>query len=183
MTKAFTFPITLVAICLVIGLALLLQKRLTAWLLASAMASLALLAGALTRALPAVEAESSARPVARALLAERREGEALVSGKFLVRGIIYYTRLPVTIFASKAHPFWADHPLPIIVGAKGMRVFASERPTVLCALRKSDWASLEKEPPFAARDSFADLGEIIIVRAVRPETKPESAKVEAPKAP
>jgi 4-amino-4-deoxy-L-arabinose transferase-like glycosyltransferase len=177
-TKAFTFPITLVAICLVVGLVLLLQKKLAAWLLASAVASLALLAGALTKALPAVEAESSARPIARALLAERREGEALVSGKFLVRGIIYYTRSPVTVFASKAHPFWADHPLPIIVGAKGVRIFASEHPSALCALRKSDWASLEKEPAFAARDSFAELGENIIVRALRPATKPEGVKAQ-----
>ena len=116
--RAFTFPILLVAVCPAVALVFLLQKRLASWLLASAVASLALLAGALTKAVSAVEAESSARPVARALLAERRAGEPLVSGKFLVRGIIYYTRSPVTVFASKPHPFWADHPLPIVVGAR-----------------------------------------------------------------
>ncbi|MEP6671113.1 MAG: glycosyltransferase family 39 protein [Chthoniobacter sp.] len=169
--KPFTFPIALVAICLAVALVLLLQKRLVPWLLASSLASLALLAGALTKALPAVEAESSARPVARALLADRREGEPLVSGKFLVRGIIYYTRSPVTILASKPHPFWADHPLPIIVRAKGLNAFVAQYPSVLCALRKGDWASVDDEKIFATRDSFAELGENIVVRAVNPDVK------------
>ena len=173
--KAFTFPIILVAGCLVVAVVFLLQKRHAAWLLASAVASLALLAGALTKALPAVEAESSARPVARALRAERREGEPLVSGKFLVRGIIYYTRSPVTVFASKSHPFWADHPLPIVVGAKGLRAFAAQYPTVLCALRKSDWSSVADDPVFVTRDSFAELGENIVVRTVRSEVVAEAA--------
>jgi 4-amino-4-deoxy-L-arabinose transferase-like glycosyltransferase len=171
--KAFTFPIILVAICLAVALVFLLQKRLASWLLASAVASLALLGGALTKALPAVEAESSARPLAQALLAERRDGEPLVSGKFLVRGIIYYTRSPVTVFASKPHPFWADHPLPIIVGAKGLRAFASPYPSALFGLRKSDWSSVNDEPAFATRDSFAELGENVVVRAIRPVAKKE----------
>jgi 4-amino-4-deoxy-L-arabinose transferase-like glycosyltransferase len=169
--KAFTFPIILVAVCLVVALVFLLQKRLASWLLASAVASLALLAGALTKALPAVEAESSAKPVALALLKERRADEPLVSGKFLVRGIIYYTRLPVTVWSKNPRPFWADHPLPIIVGAKGMRIFAGQYPSVLCGLRKSDWSSVDDEQAFAARDSFAELGENVVVRAVKPEAK------------
>jgi len=177
--KAFTFPIALVAICLVVGLVFLLQKRLVVWLLTSAAASLALLAGALTKALPAVEAESSARPVALALLRERRADEPLVSGKFLVRGIIYYvtakdnTRQPVTILASKAHPFWADHPLPIIVGSKGLRTFAAQHPSFLCGLRKSDWRSVADEKVFARRDAFSEEGENVIVRGQQPVIKSE----------
>ena len=177
--KAFTVPVVLVAVCLLISLVFLLQKRLGTWLLTSAVASIALLAGALTQALPAVEAESSARPVALALLGERRDGEPLVSGKFLVRGIIYYTQLPVTVFASKPHPFWADHPLPIIVGPKGLRAFASQYASFLCGLRKSDWKSIDGEKVFAGRDGFAELGENVVVRAVNAEAKPE-AKAEAP---
>ena len=172
--KAFTFPIALVAVCLAVALVFLLQKRLASWLLASAVASLALLGGALTKALPAVEADSSARPVAQALLKERRADEPLVSGKFLVRGIIYYTRLPVTVWASKRHPFWADHPLPIIVGTKGMRAFADQYPSVLCSFRKSDWSSVDEEKAFAGREAFTEMGENIIVRAVKPEARPEA---------
>jgi 4-amino-4-deoxy-L-arabinose transferase-like glycosyltransferase len=168
--KVFTFPILLVAVCLAVGLVFLLQKRLASWLLTSAVASLALLAGALTKALPAVEAESSARPIAQALLKERRNDEPLVSGKFLVRGIIYYTRLPVTVYATKPHPFWAEHPLPIIVGAKGLRAFTSQYPSVLFGLRKSDWSSVTGEPFFAGRDAFEELGENVVVRAIRPES-------------
>jgi len=174
--KAFTFPIALVTICLAVGLIFLLQKRLASWVLASAVASLALLAGALTKALPAVEAESSARPVARALLLEHRPDEPVVSGKFLVRGIIYYTRLPVSVLANNPHPFWADHPIPIIVGKKGLRAFAAQYPSALFALRKSDWSSVAEEPIFAARDSFAQLGEDIVVRSTQPEAKPAKSQ-------
>ncbi len=174
--KVFTFPIILVAICLAVALVFLLQKRLATWLLASATASLALLAGALTQALPAVEAESSAKPVAMALLKEQRADEPLVSGKFLVRGIIYYTRQPVTVWANKAHPFWADHPLPIIVGQKGMRKFADQYPSVLCGLRKSDWSSVDEIDAFADREAFEQLGENVVVRAVKPPEKPKSAQ-------
>jgi 4-amino-4-deoxy-L-arabinose transferase-like glycosyltransferase len=169
--KAFTFPIVLVAICLAVALVFLLQKRLASWLIASATASLALLAGALTQAWPAVEAESSAKPVATALLKERRADEPLVSGKFLVRGIIYYTRLPITVLAKSEHPFWADHPLPIIAGAKRFRAFAAQYPSVLCGLRKSDWSIVDDEKAFAGREAYSELGENIIVRAVKPSDK------------
>ncbi|HEY3898313.1 MAG TPA: glycosyltransferase family 39 protein [Chthoniobacter sp.] len=175
--KAFTVPIVLVAICLAVGLVFLLKKRLGVWLLTSAAASVALLAGALTLALPAVEAESSARPVARALLAERRGDEPLVSGKFLVRGIIYYTRLPVKVLAKEAQPFWAAHPLTIIVGAKGLRAFATQNPTFLCGLRKSDWRWVDGEKCFVDRDGFATLGENVIVRGVNPNAKAETPTV------
>lgn len=169
--KPFTFPIVLVAICLVIALVLLVQKRLASWLLASAVASLALFAGALTKALPAVEAESSAKPLALALLKERRADEPIVSGKFLVRGIIFYTRLPITVLAKQEHPFWADHPLPIIVGPKGFRAFTAQYPSVLCGIRKSDWSIIDDEKSTADREAFAVIGENIMIRAVKPPDK------------
>lgn len=175
--KAFTFPIALVAICLFVALVLLLQKRMVAWLLASATASLGLLAGALTQALPAVEAESSAKPLAMALLKERRADEPIVSGKFLVRGIIFYTHLPVTVLANKPRPFWADHPLPIIVGPKGFRAFAAQYPSVLCGIRKSDWPIIDDEKSVVGQPSTA-IGENIMVRAVKPPEK-QAAKAES----
>jgi 4-amino-4-deoxy-L-arabinose transferase-like glycosyltransferase len=177
--RSFTFPVSLVAVCLAVSLIFLLRKQLAPWLLTSASASLALLVGALTVALPAVEAESSARPVAAALLKERQPDEPLLSGKFLVRGLIYYTRLPVSVLANKPQPFWAEHPLPVIVGRKGLRAFADQHPTVLCALRKSDWAWLDDEEVFAGREAFAALGENIIVRA-RDPVPGEPAKKPAP---
>jgi 4-amino-4-deoxy-L-arabinose transferase-like glycosyltransferase len=176
--KAFTFPIALVAVCLAVALVLLLLQRLGAWLLASALGSLALLAGALTQALPAVEAESSAKPIALALMKERRGDEPVLSGKFLVRGIIFYLQSKnVTVWASKPNPFWAPHPtLRVIVGGKELRAFTAEHPSVICGLRKSDWSSLSDEKAFAQRDSFEEVGENVVVRAVRPPEKPESAQ-------
>jgi 4-amino-4-deoxy-L-arabinose transferase-like glycosyltransferase len=167
----FTLPIILVTICLSVGVVFLLRKQLATWLLTSAVASLALLAGALTQALPAVEAESSARPIALAMKAAQRPDEPLISGKFLVRGIIYYTRQPVSVLASNLHPFWADHPLPIIVGKKGLRTFTAEHPTALLGLRKSDWTSIADEPCFATKDSFTQLGQDVLIRAIRPDAQ------------
>ncbi len=168
--KPFTFPIILVAICLVVALACLILKRLNSWLLASAVASLALFAGALTKALPAVEAESSAKPLAMALLKERRADEPIVSGKFLVRGIIFYTKLPVSVLANKPRPFWADHPLPIIVKSKEFREFVARYPSVLCGIRKSDWPIIDDEKSVAGRTPEV-IGENMMIRAIRPEAK------------
>jgi 4-amino-4-deoxy-L-arabinose transferase-like glycosyltransferase len=49
--RSFTFPVSLVAVCLAVSLIFLLRKQLAPWLLTSASASLALLVGALTVAL------------------------------------------------------------------------------------------------------------------------------------
>jgi hypothetical protein len=130
---------------------------------------MALLAGALTLARPAVEAESSSRPVAQALMRLRQDDEPLVSGKFLVRGIIYYTRGPVSIIAKNAQPFWAAHPLPIIVWKEGLKEFMASHPTALCALRKSEWESLKDEDAFKGRGALDIIGENVVVRARAPK--------------
>ena len=183
MLRPFQVPIGMVFICLVGSIVFLMLKKHAVWLLASSTASLALLVGALTVALPAVEAESSARPVAQALLEKRRGNEPLLTGKFLARGIIYYTNTDITapnsglhVLAKKEQPFWAAHPLPVVVWKKGLREFLKEHPSALCALRKSDWRSFAEEDAFAAQEEFLELGENVVVRAVRPVRPPEPAK-------
>jgi len=172
--RPFEVPVLMVFACLAVSLVFLVRKNLTTWLLASSTASLALLVGALTVALPAVEAESSARPVAQMLMRERRGDEPLLTGKFLARGIIYYTNTDVRaaeptvrVLAKKAQPFWAPHPIPVVVWKKGLREFLKEHPSALCALRKGDWRGFEKEEAFTARDAFAEFGENVVVRALR----------------
>lgn len=183
MLRPFQVPIGMVFVCLAGSVVFLMLKRHAVWLLASSTASLALLVGALTAALPAVEAESSARPVARQLLEKRRGEEPLLTGKFLARGIIYYTNTDITapnpglrVLAKKPQPFWAAHPLPVVVWNKGLREFLKEHPAALCALRKSDWRAFADKEAFAAREDFLELGENIVVRAVRPPPAPAPAK-------
>ena len=179
--RPFEVPVVMVFACLAVSLIFLLRKNLRAWLLASSTASLALLVGALTVALPAVEAESSARPVAQALMRARHGDEPLLTGPFLARGIIYYTHTDITapnpgvrVLAKKEKPFWADHPIPVVVWKKGLREFLEEHPSALCALRKSDWRSFADEDCFVAREDFSEIGENVIVRALR--KKPAAAE-------
>ena len=178
--RPFDVPVLLVFAGLAVSLVFLLRKNLPAWLLASSTASLGLLVGALTVALPAVEAESSAKPVAQVLLRERRGDEPMLTGKFLARGIIFYTHSDVRaenptvrVLASKSQPFWAAHPIPVIVWKKnGLQKFLEKNPTALCALRRGEWETLDENEAFADRDSFQKLGENVIVRAQRAPAEP-----------
>ena len=178
--RPFDVPVLLVFAGLAVSLVFLLRKNLAAWLLASSTASLGLLIGALTAALPAVEAESSARPVARVLMQARRGDEPMLTGKFLARGIIFYTRTDVRaaqpavrVLAKQEQPFWAAHPIPVIVWKKdGLKNFLEKNPTALCALRRGEWETLDENEAFAARDGFTQLGENVIVRALRAPAEP-----------
>ena len=181
----FAVPVVLVFAGLAVSLFFLLRKNLAPWVLASSTASLGLLVGALTVALPAVEAASSARPVARVLMATRHGDEPMLSGKFLVRGIIYYTHSDVRaaqpsvrVLAKTEQPFWAAHPIPVIVWKKGLRDFLREHPTALCALRKGEWEAFDDEAAFTARDDFAQFGENVVIRALAPP--PAAAPAPAP---
>jgi hypothetical protein len=99
-------------------------------------------------------------------MALRQANEPLLSGKFLVRGIIYYTQQPVTVLSNKAQPFWAAHPLPVVVWhGNGVEKFLESHPTALCAMRESEWQTLAKNPAFAARDGLVESGPNVIVRA------------------
>ena len=177
--RPFDVPVLMVFACLAVSLVFLLRKNHRTWLLASSTAGLALLVGALTVARPAVEAESSARPVAQALLRERQGDEPMLAGKFLARGIIFYTHTDVRaaepavrVLAKTPQPFWAAHPLPVVAWEKkGLRDFLKTHPTALCALRRGEWQGLQKDPAFAARDDLAEFGENVIVRALRSEPK------------
>jgi 4-amino-4-deoxy-L-arabinose transferase-like glycosyltransferase len=165
--RPFGAPVIFLSTLLAFSLVFLFRQQFRVWLLLSAAASMALLAGALTLARPAVEAESSARPVALELKRLRQDDEPLVSGKFLVRGIIYYADSPVTVIAKTAQPFWAAHPLPIILWKDGLKEFMASHPTALCTLRKSEWDALKDEDAFKSREAFETIGENVIVRARR----------------
>ncbi len=168
--RPFAIPALLMAVCLLLGLVFLVRGQWGRWLASSAFASMALIVGALTFSRDGVEADSSARPVAQEMLRQQQNGEPLLSGKFLVRGIIYYTRQPVTVFASKPQPFWAAHPLPVVVWRKnGLANYLTSHPTALCAVRESDWGVISKDPSFAKRDGWAQSGSNIVVRAHAPE--------------
>ena len=175
--RPFEAPALFLSALLAIGVFFLLTGRLRSWLLANAASSIGLLAGALTIATPAVQAESSARPVAEALLRMRHDDEPILCGKFLVRGIIYYTHAPVTVLAKNAQPFWAAHPLPVVVWGKAqkeIKEFMAAHPTALCTVRKSEWKTLADLGAFPKAEDFQEIGENVVFRA-RAEGSPKPA--------
>jgi 4-amino-4-deoxy-L-arabinose transferase-like glycosyltransferase len=172
--QPFEVSALLTAACLAAAALFLWRRKWQSWVLASALSSLVLICSALTFSREHVEADSSARPVAARLLQLRQNGEPLLSGKFLVRGLIYYTRLPVTILASKAQPFWAAHPLPVVVWkGEGLEQFLAAHPTALCAIRVPEWQTLSKNPAFADQDALEDSGPNVLVRAHAPASTAE----------
>lgn len=164
--KPFATPALLVGACLAIAFVLLWRGQLRAWIAASALAILLLLGCALTLNTASVENLSSAKPLTQEMLAMRKNNEPLLSSSFLVRGIRYYTHEPVIVLAGKAQPFWAAHPLPVVMWKNdNLEDFLDKNKTALCAIRKSEWAILVKHRAFKARDGFLQLGDNILVRA------------------
>ena len=138
--KPFAVPSALFAVCLGAGAIFLWRGKMIAWLAANAVATAALVIGALTFSAEHVEASSSSRPVAKAMMAQRRKNEPLLAGTFLVRGVHFYTHLPVSVIAMKENPFnWTQHALPVVVAEDGLRKFLNMNPTALCAMRRGDW--------------------------------------------
>ncbi len=164
--KPFTTPALLVAACLGVALILLWRGQFRAWIYATTVTTLVLLGSALTMDTKEVEALSSSKPLARQMLAMRKGNEPLLGSKFLVRGMRYYTHEPLMVLAGKPQPFWASHPLPVVVWKNDkFDDFLRVNKTALCAIRKSEWAFLSNHKVFEARDSFIQLGDNILVRA------------------
>ena len=138
--RPFAVPAALLSLCLGAGMIFLWRGRMAAWVAANAAGTAALVIGALTFSAEHVEASSSSRPLAKAMMQRRRGNEPLLAGTFLVRGIHFYTHLPVKVLATKENPFnWTQHALPVVVLADGLRNFLRENPTALCALRRGEW--------------------------------------------
>ncbi len=165
LASPFKTPALLVAAILGIAAALLFRRDLRAWVAVSATASAMLMVSALTLAREPVEAESSALPVVKALRANQQPGEPILSSKFLIRGLIYYMREDITVLAGKEHPFWADHPLKVLVwNGDGLKRYFEKTPSALCALRKGDWSVLQGKPTFKNAEVLQEFGQNLIVR-------------------
>ena len=165
----FKIAAWLVAATLAVSVVFIWKNRVRAWAVASTLATIVLLGVALTVSLPSAEQISSSRPTAQKMLTMRQGGEPLFASGFLVRGIYYYTRQPVEVISRKSKPFWSPQAVQIIVWrGNGIQQYLANHhlQTALCVVRKSEWnGDLHKEPVFAARDAFTEIGSNIIVRA------------------
>ena len=167
----FVIPATLFAACLGAAAIFLWRGKMTAWLVANAAATVSLVLGALTFSAAHVEASSSSRPIAKAMLEKRRGDEPLLAGTFLCRGIRFYTHLPVAVLAMKEKPFnWTQHALPVVVLEAGLRSFLKEHPSALCALRRGDWTHYWE--PLGLSDAGmppAWWGDNVVIRFGKPQ--------------
>jgi 4-amino-4-deoxy-L-arabinose transferase-like glycosyltransferase len=172
----FAVPALLVGVCLGAGLVLQYRRHFPGWIAATVLANFALLASALTFASRNVEMMSSAKPIAMRILELRRDSEPVLGSKYLVRGIYYYLQNivpePVRVISDKAQPFWAEHPLEVVVWKgknESLREFLQRHKSALFAVRKSNWTrSISRPGELAASckvELVDELGDHVIVRA------------------
>jgi 4-amino-4-deoxy-L-arabinose transferase-like glycosyltransferase len=174
--RPFTIPALLLGACLLAGVFLVWrgQRRLAVG--AHVAATAALIVGALTFSRDHVDEYSSARPVAQAMMVGHDGAEPLLAGKFLARGIHYYTHQPVLVLANKAQPFWTPHPLQTVVGRKGLEAFVKEHGAVHITVRRSEWHIWEKSSLVAAAGEpqwFGDNAVLRIAPSPVPAEKPQ----------
>ncbi|MEA3211041.1 MAG: hypothetical protein QOE70_4098 [Chthoniobacter sp.] len=164
--RPFAAPALMLAACLASGIALALWgKRLPAiW--AHVAGTAAIIVGALTFSVEHVEAYSSARPVAQAMISE--SGEPLLAGKFLARGIHYYTHQPVVVLANKPQPFWTPHPLPVVAGRDELLAFVKQHGAVRATIRRSEWPFWQRSELITAAGEPQWFGDNAVVRLLAP---------------
>jgi 4-amino-4-deoxy-L-arabinose transferase-like glycosyltransferase len=166
--RPFAGAALLLAACLAIALVLAWRGRLGAAIWAHVAATVALVVGALTFSADHVEAYSSARPVARAMMSGRLGQEPLLAGKFLARGLHYYTHEPVFVLANKRQPFWTPHPLPVVAGRQALLEFLKQHGPVRVTIRRSEWSFWLKSAAVATAGEPQWFGDNAVVRLVPP---------------
>ena len=166
--RPFATPALAMAVCFGIAVVLLWRKQWTGAITAYVAATAALIGGALVFSVDHVEEYSSARPVARAMMEGQTGAEPLIAGKFLARGIHYYTHQPVWVLANKEQPFWTPHPLPVIAGRDALQEFVAKHGAVRITIRRSEWPFWLKSDLVAAAGEPAWFGDNAIVRLAAP---------------
>ena len=152
-------------VCLIAGLVLAKCQR-RGWAVAAHVTgTLVLIFGALTFSREHVEKHLSARPVAQAMMKDRAASEQLLAGNFLARGVHYYTLQPVKVLTNRKKAFWSDHPLPMVIGRKGLEAFVAENGPVRITIRDSEWNSTWKKSPLFDNAKPEFFGENVVVRA------------------
>lgn len=164
--QPFGVPVWVFGLVLVAAFGALMMQRYRTWIGLTAISSTMFIGCALTLGFPALEETLSIRPVAQKMAAMQRPGEPLLAGKFALRGIAFYTKQSVAVLSNKQHPFWADHPVKIIVGTQGLSEMLEQHPSALCTMRRSDWKS------FSATNGYGMvqpewIGENVLTRAER----------------
>ena len=167
--RPFATPALAMAACFAVALVLLWRKQWTGMIVANAAATVALIGGALVFSVDHVEQYSSGRPVARAMMEGQDGSEPLLAGKFLARGIHFYTHQPVWVLANKPQPFWTPHPLPVVAGRDALHAFVEKHGAVRLTVRRSEWPFWLKSKMIAAAGEPQWFGDNAVIRLTAPK--------------
>lgn len=165
--QPFAIPVWAFSAVLTLALAALCLRQYRLWLTATALSSVVFIGCALTFSFEAIDRTVSVRSLARKMVAMQKTDEPFLAGKFALRGIVYYTHQPVAVLALSEHPFWADHPLEIVVRRGGLAKLLEEHPTALCAMSRSDWGTFWKSNAFGCAEHGEWIGQNLLIRAYR----------------
>jgi hypothetical protein len=82
--------------------------------------------------------------VAKVVAEEGLAGQPILTSKFYVRGVYFYTGSPVVVMDPHANPFWSPHPVPLLQKDDQVRAFFDAKEKVLCVIRPRDLERLDR---------------------------------------
>jgi hypothetical protein len=136
------------------------------WIGTTACATAVFLISLVSFSFEPLDAMVSIRATAQKMVAERKNDEPLLAGKFALRGVAYYTRDSVGVLSRKKSPFWAAHPVMVVLPDDLARL-VEKYPSALCTMRQSEWRGFSKSAVFEGSGGEW-IGENILIRAKRP---------------
>jgi 4-amino-4-deoxy-L-arabinose transferase-like glycosyltransferase len=149
--------------CLAAAAVLLWRRPGAPWVAASALSTVALVACFAGWAATPIDAELSVKQVA-AQIPKAAASEPLLATPMLVRGMFYYTGVPMQVWSGKERAFFTPHPLRVVVGASGLRSFVREAGPTRCVLTASRWRALAPSLPRAMVADSLLAGDKVVVR-------------------
>jgi|694.fasta_scaffold14444_9 4-amino-4-deoxy-L-arabinose transferase-like glycosyltransferase len=178
-SQPFQGPALVFAGLLAVGLVVLWFGRFAVWIGINATATAALIIGALVITRDKVDEFSSGREVAKKMVKLRQGNEPMLAGNVLVRGVHFYTRLPMVVIGTREKAFnWTQHDIPVIAGvdgvgkAIGLRAFLKQHGSAICTVRRRDWTLYWEK--FRFEDDATPIewsGDNVIVRFVDKSAK------------
>jgi len=162
--RAFFLPAAVAAGCLGLAALLLTRGPSAGWVASSLAATLALIVGATTWSAEAIEAETSARPAARALTARGETEAPVLASAFLVRGVYFYTGRGARVLSNRGQPFFTPHPLPLVRGAAGLEEFVRAHGPTFCVMRAKEWREIVAPAAGGISASSEAVGDKLILR-------------------
>lgn len=123
-----------------------------------------------TFAIPIAEPYVSCKPVCDELTAIDKSKTVILSSKFFVRGVRYYTDRPVAVIDINGRQFFSPHPIVFLNTPEKVRDFLSQRPVTFCILKKGNVEDVER---IAAQNGFifsrlSVSGDKFLVKIERP---------------